>query len=177
MIFQQEGFSKSWLGEVRIGLNRFLEMLHGAGLVSALGRCSSKAVERVGVAGFQIKRLGEKADGRTPILLAGENIPQHDIAPGIIGSESQGIDELILGCRQIAEFIVEHGKVATRHWQGRIRSDGLCEEMESLLEITALGLLSGLLRQPLSLAYLFCGRLTIFDTGSAIGDRDADISS
>jgi len=110
-------------------------------------------------------------------LLAGENIPQHDIAPGIIGSESQGIDELILGCRQIAEFIVKHGKVATGHWQGRIRREGLCEEMESLRKITALGLLRGLLRQPLSLAYLFCGRLTIFDTGCAIGDRDADISS
>ncbi len=106
LIFQQEGFSKSWLREVRISLNRCLEMLHGTGLVSALGRCSSKAVERVGIAGFQIKRFGEKADGRIPILLAGENIPQHDIAPGIIGSESQGIDELILGCRQIAEFVV-----------------------------------------------------------------------
>ena len=46
-----------------------------------------------------------------------------------------------------------------------------------MLEITALGLLRGLLRQPLSLAYFFCGRLTIFDTGCAIGDRDADISS
>jgi hypothetical protein len=72
---------------------------------------------------------------------------------------------------------VEHGKVAARHWQGRIRGDGLCEEMESLLEITALGLLSGLFRQPLSLAYFFCGWLTIFDTGCAIGDRDAEVSS
>ncbi len=72
---------------------------------------------------------------------------------------------------------MKHGKVATRHWQCRIRRDGLREEMESLLEITALGLLSGLLRQPLSLAYFFCGRLTILDTGCAIGDRDADISS
>jgi hypothetical protein len=72
---------------------------------------------------------------------------------------------------------VEHGKVATRHWQGRIRGDGLCEEIEGLLEITALGLLSGLIRQPLSLTYFFCSRLTIFDTGCAIGDRDADISS
>ncbi len=70
-----------------------------------------------------------------------------------------------------------HGKVATRHWQGRIRSDGLREEMESLLEITALGLLRGLLRQPLSLAYLFCGRLTIFDTDCAICDRKALVSS
>ena len=112
LIFQQKGFSKSWLGEVRIGFNRCLEMPHGAGLVSTLGTCRSKAVERVGIAGFQIEGLGEKADGGIPILLAGENIPQHDIAPGIIGSESQGIDELILGCRQIAEFIVEHGKVA-----------------------------------------------------------------
>ena len=76
LIFQQEGFSKSWLGEVRVGLNRCLEMPHGAGLVSTLGRCRSKAVERVGIAGFEIKRLGEKADGRIPILLAGENIPQ-----------------------------------------------------------------------------------------------------
>ena len=44
------------------------------------------------------------------------------------------------------------------------------------LKVTVLGLLRGLLRQPLSLAYLFCGRLTILDTGCAIGDRDADIS-
>ncbi len=136
-----------------------------------------KAVERVGIAGFQIKRLGEKADGRIPILLAGENIPQHDIAPSIIGSESQGIDELILGCGQIAEFIVEHGKVATHHWQCRIRSDGLSEEIEGLRKIAALGLLRALLRQPLSLAHFFCGRLTIFDARCAIGDRDADISS
>jgi hypothetical protein len=71
---------------------------------------------------------------------------------------------------------VEHGKVATRYWQCRIRGDGLCEEMESLLKVAALGLLSGLLRQPLSLAYFFCGRLTIFDTGCAIGDRDAEVS-
>ena len=152
-------------------------MPHGAGLVSTLGRCSSKAVERVGIAGFQIKRLAEKADGGIPILLAGENIPQHDIAPGIIGSESQSIDELILGCRQIAEFIVEHGKVATHHWQCRIRGDGLCEKMKSLLKVAALGLLRGLLGQLFSLAYFFCVRLTIFDTGCAIGDRDADISS
>ena len=177
LVFQQEGFSKSWLREVRIGLNRCLKMPHGAGLVSTLGRCSSKAVERVGIAGFQIKRLGEKADGRIPILLAGENIPKHDIAPSIIGSESQGIDELILGCGQIAEFIVEHGKVAARHWQGRIRGEGLCEKMERLLKVAALGLLRGLLRQPLSLAHFFSVRLSIFDTGCAIGDRDADISS
>jgi hypothetical protein len=32
----------------------------------------------------------------------------------------------------IAEFIAEHGEVTTRHWQGRIRGDGLCEEMESV---------------------------------------------
>jgi hypothetical protein len=31
LIFQQEGFSKSRLGEVRVGLNRCLEMPHGAG--------------------------------------------------------------------------------------------------------------------------------------------------
>ena len=86
LIFQQEGFSKSWLREVRIGLNRCLKMSHGIGLVSALGRCSSKAVERVGIARFQIKRLGEKADDGIPTLLACENIPQHDIAPSIIGS-------------------------------------------------------------------------------------------
>jgi hypothetical protein len=36
LIFQQKGFSKSWLREARVGLNRCLEMLHGAGLVSAL---------------------------------------------------------------------------------------------------------------------------------------------
>jgi hypothetical protein len=177
LIFQQEGFSKSWLGEVRISLNRCLKMPHSAALVSTLGRCSSKAVERVGIARFQIKGLGEKADGRIPILLAGENIPQHDIAPSIIGSESQGIDELILRCRQIAEFIVEHGKVATGQWQARIRREGLCEEMESLRKVTALGLLSSLLRQLLSLVYFFCGRLTIFDTGCAIDDRDAEVSS
>jgi hypothetical protein len=53
-------------------------MPHGAGLVSTLGRCSSKAIERVGIAGFQIKRLGEKADGGIPILFAGENIPQRE---------------------------------------------------------------------------------------------------
>ena len=135
---------------MRIGLNRCLKMPHGAVLVSSLGRCRSKAVERVGVAEFQIEGLGEKADGRIPILLAGENIPQHDIAPGIIGSESQGIDELILGCRQIAELIVEHGKVAARDWQCRTRGDGLCEEMESLLKVAALGLLRCLFRQPLS---------------------------
>ena len=52
LIFQQEGFSKSWLGEVRVGHNGCLEMPHGANLVSTLGRCSSKAVERVGIAGF-----------------------------------------------------------------------------------------------------------------------------
>ncbi len=78
LIFQQEGFSKSWFGEVRVGLNRCLEMPHSAGLVSTLGRCSSKAIERVGIAGFQIERLGEKVDGRVPILLAGENIPQRE---------------------------------------------------------------------------------------------------
>ena len=63
---------------MRGGLNRCLEMPHGAGLVSTLGRCSSKAVERVGIAGFEIEGLGEKADGRIPILLAGENIPQRE---------------------------------------------------------------------------------------------------
>ena len=78
LIFQQEGFSKSWLGEVRIGLNRCLKMPHGAVLVSTLGRCRSKAVERVGIAGFEIEGLGEKADGGIPILLAGENIPQRE---------------------------------------------------------------------------------------------------
>ncbi len=78
LIFQQEGFSKSWLGKVRVGLNRCLKMPHSAGLVSTLGRCRSKAVERVGIAGFQIKRFGEKADGGIPILLAGENIPQRE---------------------------------------------------------------------------------------------------
>ena len=36
LIFQQEGFSKSWLREARAGLNRCLEMPHGAGLVSTL---------------------------------------------------------------------------------------------------------------------------------------------
>ena len=34
LIFQQKGFSKSWLGEVRVGHNGCLEMLHSAGLVS-----------------------------------------------------------------------------------------------------------------------------------------------
>jgi len=86
LIFQHEGFSKSWLREVRIGLNRCLKMPHGTGLDSDLGRCSSKAVERVGIARFQIKRLGEKADDGIPILLACENIPRHDIASSIIGS-------------------------------------------------------------------------------------------
>lgn len=38
LIFQQEGLSKSWLAKVRIGLNHCLEMPHGAGLVSTLGR-------------------------------------------------------------------------------------------------------------------------------------------
>ena len=78
LIFQQEGFSKSWFGEVRVGLNRCLKMPYSAGLVSTLGRCSSKAVERVGIAGFEIEGLGEKADGRIPILLAGENIPKRE---------------------------------------------------------------------------------------------------
>ena len=38
LIFQQEGSSKSWLREVKVSLNRCLEMPHGAGLVSTLGR-------------------------------------------------------------------------------------------------------------------------------------------
>ena len=37
LIFQQEGFSKSWFREARVGLNRCLEMPQGAGLVSTLG--------------------------------------------------------------------------------------------------------------------------------------------
>ena len=61
LIFQQEGFSKSWLGEVRIGLNRCLKMPHGAVLVSSLGRCRSKAVERVGIAGFEMESLRKVA--------------------------------------------------------------------------------------------------------------------
>lgn len=72
---------------------------------------------------------------------------------------------------------MEHGKIATGHWQGSIRREGFFEEVENLRTVTTLGLLSGLLRQPLSFAHFFCGRLAIFDTGCAIGDRDTEVSS
>lgn len=94
----------------------------------------AEAVERVWVARLQFKGATKEPDCRSEVALAGENVGEHDMVPCIVRVEAQCIDEVVLGRLELAQFVVDHGKVAVGGGEKRVGCEGFFVEVDGFSE-------------------------------------------
>ena len=172
---KREGFPKAGLGHFGMrgdggfkGGDRLVEL-------AALGMSGSEAVQRVGIAGLEFEGLREKSDRRGPVLLAGEDVSHDDMAPGVIRGKAEGIDEFVFCRVELAEFVVNHGEVATGIGESWIGLESGCVEFESGVEVALHRGFLALIGEAKGLCELLRRGRRILDVREPIGNRDLQI--
>jgi hypothetical protein len=76
------------------------------------------------------------------------------MAPGVIWGKAEGIDEFVFCRVELAEFVVDHGEVATGIGEGWIGLESGCVEIESGVEVALLGGIRALIGEAKGLCEL-----------------------
>lgn len=135
-----------------------------------------RAVQRVGVAGLEINGASEEADRGGEVFFECEDVGQDDMAPSVIGSEAQGINEVVFGGGEIAEFKVGHGEIAMRIGHGRICSESLCKKIDGCVKVARSGFAGTLISEAHGFFQLLWVRLPVCDAGHPLGNSDTQFA-
>jgi hypothetical protein len=122
------------------------------------------------------KGAGEETDRGAEVVFPGEDVGQNDMVPCVVGSEAQGVDQVVLRGGEIAEFVAGHGEIAVRFGHGGICGEGLGKKIGGGAEVALVGLLAALDCEALGFVELLACWFLVGDAGRAIGNSNAQLA-